>query len=40
MFWNWNPDALSIYVPFGSVEAYKKADYWSVYADKIKAIPE
>ena len=28
-----------IYVPAGSVEAYKSAEHWSVYADRIQAIP-
>ncbi len=31
------PADLIIYVPSGSVEAYKSADYWSNYADKIQA---
>ncbi|MBR6423542.1 MAG: leucine-rich repeat protein [Bacteroidales bacterium] len=29
-----------IYVPSGSVEAYKAAQYWSYYAERIQAIPE
>ena len=29
-----------IYVPYSSVEAYKTADGWSTYADRIQAIPE
>ena len=29
-----------IYVPVGSVEAYKSAEYWSGYASRIQAIPE
>ena len=29
-----------IYVPVQSVEAYKSAEYWSSYADRIQAIPE
>ena len=29
-----------IYVPAGSVEAYKAAQYWSDYADRIQAIQE
>ena len=29
-----------IYVPSGSVEAYKTSDYWIDYADRIQAIPE
>lgn len=29
-----------IYVPAESLEAYKTADYWSEYADRIQAIPE
>ena len=29
-----------IYVPFESVNAYKAAEEWSTYADKIQAIPE
>jgi len=33
-----HPD-LKIYVPFGIVDDYKDADDWSVYADKIFAIP-
>ncbi len=28
-----------IYVPAGSVEAYKAAEYWNEYADRIQAIP-
>ncbi len=38
MFYNTND--CSIYVPSGSVEAYKSAQYWSDYADRIQAIPE
>ena len=38
MFFNTN-NALLIYVPSGSVEAYKSAQYWSDYADRIQAIP-
>ena len=30
---------LVIYVPAGSVEAYKSATNWSTYASKIQAIP-
>lgn len=30
---------LKIYVPSGSVDAYKSADNWSDYADIIQAIP-
>lgn len=30
---------LKIYVPSGSVSAYKAAEYWSEHADKIQAIP-
>ena len=29
-----------IYVPSGSVEAYKSAQYWSDYAERIQAIEE
>lgn len=29
-----------IYVPAASVEAYKTAEYWNEYADRIQAIPE
>ena len=29
-----------IYVPAGSVEAYKAAQIWSEYADRIQAIQE
>ena len=29
-----------IYVPAASVEAYKEAEYWSEYADRIQAIPD
>ena len=35
---NW-PPGTSIYVPTQSVNAYKIADGWSEYADKIQAIP-
>lgn len=34
------PDDLEIYVPSESVNAYKKAEGWEVYADIIQAIPE
>ncbi len=30
----------TIYVPAASVEAYKSAQYWSTYANRIQAIPE
>ena len=33
-------DNLTIYVPASSVDAYKAADGWKDYADRIKAIPE
>lgn len=40
--WSWRAlpenDGLSIFVPAGSVEAYKTAKGWSDYADKIKPI--
>jgi shikimate kinase len=29
---------IAIYVPSGSVDAYKTAEYWTQYADKIMAI--
>ena len=29
-----------IYVPSGSVDTYKAAEYWSYYADRIQAIPQ
>lgn len=32
-------DKLTIYVPANSVDAYKSASTWSIYADKIQAIP-
>lgn len=32
-------DMCSIYVPASSIEAYKTAQYWSDYADRIQAIP-
>ena len=34
-----NTNNTPIYVPVGSVEAYKSAQYWSDYADRIQAIP-
>jgi hypothetical protein len=30
----------TIYVPDASVNAYKSAEYWSTYADKIKPLSE
>lgn len=33
-------DDYPIYVPAGSVEAYKSAEGWSLHADRIQAIPE
>ena len=33
-------DKITIYVPEGRVDAYKSADYWSDYADRITAIQE
>lgn len=35
----WGGQSLTIYVPSASVNAYKTAQYWSNYADKIQAIP-
>lgn len=37
---NYVPENLAIYVPAGSVEAYKTARHWSDRADYIQAIPE
>lgn len=34
-----NTNDCPIYVPAGSVNAYKSAEYWSEYADRIQAIP-
>lgn len=34
-----NTNNCPIYVPAGSVEAYKSAEFWSDYADRIQAIP-
>ena len=34
-----NTNDCPIYVPAGSVEAYKVAQYWSDYADRIQAKP-
>ena len=39
-FFNTTPTELKIYVPDESVEAYKQADRWSQYADKIKPLSE
>ena len=38
-YWE-NPPQLTIYVPAGSVNAYKTAAGWSEYADLIQAIPQ
>ena len=35
---SYNPKRTTIYVPAGSVDAYKTANGWSAYADKIQAI--
>ena len=35
-----NTNNLLIYVPAGSVDAYKTADSWKDFANNIKAIPE
>ena len=35
-----NTNSCPIYVPAGSVDAYKAADGWKDYADRIQAIPE
>ena len=37
---SWWNDKITIYVPEGRVDAYKSADYWSDYADRITAIQE
>ncbi len=34
-----NTNMCPIYVPAGSIDAYKSARYWSEYADRIQAIP-
>lgn len=34
------PSTMSIYVPEGSVKAYKEATNWSAYADRIKSLEE
>lgn len=39
-FWSTPNDTLKLYVPAGSVEAYKTAPYWSVYEQWIYPMPE
>lgn len=36
----YTPDTMSIYVPDQSLEAYRNAENWSAYADKIKPLSE
>jgi hypothetical protein len=37
---NGTPSTMSIYVPYGSLDAYKGATNWSAYADRIKPLSE